>query len=148
MYESNLLKSTPESCTCERSCPCIQSQAPQCTADGSSLQFWGRKNAPSSYYLRKANAPFFVLGNNVTPELHCDPAKLLPIGSHVKIYSRQRRGLEMGSKSPLLATFSSGSNANASSSTHLSWQVPRTSRSSVSPRAEQDRAKSCRLWRD
>ena len=94
------------SCTCEKSCPCIQSQALQCTADGSSQQFWGWKKLKSPIF-RHAS----LLWYNVTPELHCYPSKLLPVRSHVKIYPRQGCSLEIGSKLPCLVTFISGSNA-------------------------------------
>ena len=42
------------------------------------------------------NLDLFLLGNNITPKLHGDPAKLLPIGCHVKIYARERGSLELG----------------------------------------------------
>ena len=42
------------------------------------------------------NLDLFLLGNNITPKLHSDPAKLLPIGCHVKIYARERGSLELG----------------------------------------------------
>ena len=41
------------------------------------------------------NLDLFLLGNNITPKLHGDPAKLLPIGCHVKIYARERGSLEL-----------------------------------------------------
>ena len=42
------------------------------------------------------NLDLFLLGNNITPKLHGDPSKLLPIGCHVKIYARERGSLELG----------------------------------------------------
>ena len=42
------------------------------------------------------NSDLFLLGNDITPKLHGDPAKLLPIGCHVKIYARERGSLELG----------------------------------------------------
>ena len=44
------------------------------------------------------NLDLFLLGNNITPKLHGDPAKLLPIGCHVKIYARERGSLELDVK--------------------------------------------------
>ena len=44
------------------------------------------------------NSDLFLLGNNITPKLHGDPAKLLPISCHVKIYARERGSLELGVK--------------------------------------------------
>ena len=41
------------------------------------------------------NLDLFLLGNNITPKLHGDPAKLLSIGCHVKIYARERGSLEL-----------------------------------------------------
>ena len=41
------------------------------------------------------NSDLFLLGNNITPKLHGDPAKLLPISCHVKIYARKRGSLQL-----------------------------------------------------
>ena len=45
--------------------------------------------------ISKKNSDLFLLGNNITPKLHGDPAKLLPIGCHVKIHTWKRGSLKV-----------------------------------------------------
>ena len=44
------------------------------------------------------NSDLNLLGNDITPKLHGNPAKLLPISCHVKIYAGKRGSLELGVK--------------------------------------------------
>ena len=55
------------------------------------------------------NAQKSLLGNHITPQLHCDPSQLLPIRSHVKVYTRQGCSLEGESKLHLAGKLHQGS---------------------------------------